>query len=287
MPPQMIALVTAVSYASALISARRGLKYSTPASVTCFSVVIQNVALWSAVFLTGGIPRVSPVAVLVFIVVGIFQLGVRLFSYTGVQRIGASRSSALQAMSPLISASIGITWLRERPSPEVVMGTLLVVAGVVLVSRKPEEAVPNFRRRYLWFPIAAACLTGMNHPLRRYALSLSNEPLFFSALMGTVSLAGFLVYIASPAAHRELVWDRRALLPYVLTGMFETLSIFLIIKALSLGAVVVVAPIAATYPVWSLLGSAIFLRDLERITLLSVLGTLSVVTGTIAIHLGR
>jgi hypothetical protein len=27
----------------------------------------------------------------------------------------------------------------------------------------------------------------MNHPMRRYALGLSNEPLFFSALMGLVA----------------------------------------------------------------------------------------------------
>jgi hypothetical protein len=40
-------------------------------------------------------------------------------------------------------------------------------------------------------PIGAAYLTGLNHPMRRYALGLSNEPLFFSALMGFASLTGF------------------------------------------------------------------------------------------------
>ena len=41
-------------------------------------------------------------------------------------------------------------------------------------------------------PLAAAILTGINHPIRRYVLIMANEPLFFSALMGTVSLGASL-----------------------------------------------------------------------------------------------
>ncbi|MEK6602497.1 MAG: hypothetical protein AABZ09_11495, partial [Candidatus Binatota bacterium] len=70
MPAQLIAFLTAIFYASALVSARRGLNYSTPATVTCVSVVVQTVTLWSAVFLMGGIPRVSATAVLLFVIVG-------------------------------------------------------------------------------------------------------------------------------------------------------------------------------------------------------------------------
>jgi uncharacterized membrane protein len=57
--------------------------------------------------------------------------------------------------------------------------------------------------------------------------------------------------------------------------------------SLSLGRVVLVAPIAATYPVWALVGAKIFLRDVEKITTKTIIGILSVVAGTIAIHLGK
>lgn len=287
MPAPLIALFTAVCYASALVAARRGLGYSTPTTVTCVSVMVQNGLLWSAVFLTGGVPAVSPVAIGLFVIVGFFQLGVRLFAYTGVHKIGASRSSALQAISPLIAALIAITLLHERPGPSILGGTIAVVAGIVLVSWRPEREIPTFRWWHLLLPIAAACLTGMNHPIRRYALSLSNEPLFFAAFMGAVSSIAFLGYLPFTGATQRLAWDRKALGPFLLTGLFETLSIFLIILALSVGPVVVVAPIAATYPVWALLGTNVFLRDVERVTAPTVLGVLSVVVGTVAIHLGR
>jgi drug/metabolite transporter (DMT)-like permease len=284
MPAQLIALLTAVFYASALVSARRGLKYSTPVTVTCVSVLVQTVTLWTAVFLAGGIPEVSPIAVLLFVIVGITQLGVRLLAYTGVHKIGASRSSALQAVSPLIAAVVAIATLREEPGAQVVLGTLLVVGGIILVSWKPEEQIPTFRRWHLLFPLAAAFLTGINHPIRRYALSLSNEPLFFAALMGSASLTGFVGYLLLFPAER-LVWNSRALLPFAATGLFETLSILFIVTALSVGSVVVVAPIAATYPVWALLGTAIFLRDVEQVNSRTAIGILSVVSGTVSIHL--
>jgi uncharacterized membrane protein len=71
------------------------------------------------------------------------------------------------------------------------------------------------------------------------------------------------------------------------TGIFETFSIALIMLSLSLGRVVVVAPIAATYPVWALIGAKLFLRDVEKITVKTMVGILSVVAGTVAILLGK
>jgi hypothetical protein len=50
---------------------------------------------------------------------------------------------------------------------------------------------------------------------------------------------------------------------------------------------VVIAPIAATYPVWSLIGAKLLLKDVEHIGLRATVGILSVVAGTVAIHLGR
>jgi drug/metabolite transporter, DME family len=230
---------------------------------------------------------VSWVSVSLFGIVGISQLGVRLLAYTGVLKIGASRSSALQSINPLISATIAIVVLRESAAPATVVGTLLVVAGIILVSWKAEKELLSFRWWHLLLPMGAAILSGVNHPIRRYALGLSNEPLFFSAFMGFVTLLAFAAYMTTSSKEPRLAWDRRALWPFVCTGIFETFSIFLIITALSIGPVVVIAPIAATYPVWSLIGAKLFLKDVERIGLKAAVGILSVVAGTAAIHLGK
>lgn len=287
MSPQVLALITSVSYAAALVCSRLGLRYSTPTTVTLVSILIQNLVLWTALFSLTGLPPVAWLSVALFCIAGVFQLGVRLLAYTGVLKIGASRSSALQSINPLISATIAIPFLQESVTALILAGTLLVVAGIILVSWKAEQELPSFRWWHLLLPLGAALLTGVNHPLRRYALSLSNEPLFFAAFMGFITLIAFGGYMSISSQERRLVWDRRALLPFLCTGIFETFSIFLIITALSIGPVVVIAPIATTYPVWALIGAKLFLRDVERIGLKAAVGILSVVAGTVAIHLGR
>jgi drug/metabolite transporter, DME family len=90
-----------------------------------------------------------------------------------------------------------------------------------------------------------------------------------------------------PGQKQRPVWDRRAMGPFLIAGTFETLGILLVIVALSVGHVVIVSPIVATSPLWIVLGSWLFLRDIERLTLRTILGAVCVVAGTIAISIVR
>jgi len=113
----------------------------------------------------------------------------------------------------------------------------------------------------------------------------ANEPLFFAALVGPFSLMAFAVYYWTPANNDKLAWDRRALIPFLLSGLGETMAVLFMLHAFSAGSVVTVSPITATSPIWTALLGAIFLRRVEQFTLVSVIGTLSVVAGVIAIVL--
>jgi uncharacterized membrane protein len=60
-----------------------------------------------------------------------------------------------------------------------------------------------------------------------------------------------------------------------------------VITALRVGQVVLVSPIVATGPMWVLFGTWLFLRGIEQITLRTVIGTISVIAGTIVLALVR
>lgn len=287
MAPQLVALSAAISYSFSSVIARRGMRYSNPITVTCFSLAVHGVGLWAVVFLAGGVPKVSPYAVLLFVIAGMLQPLIRLFTYIGIYRIGVSRSGPLRSTQPLFSAAIAIAVLGEEAGWAVIVGTVLVVIGVILISRQRGQGPAFFRWYYVLFPLAGALLAGIVHPIRRYALTISNYPLFFTALMGSVSLVTLGVYLALPVANERPVWDRRALLPFFVAGLFETLGILLVIVALSLGPVVVVSPLVSTSPLWILIGTVIFLRGIEQVSLQTALGALSVMGGTIAISLWR
>ncbi len=282
--PQVIALCASLCYACVLVTSRRGMRYSTPKTVTLVSLGVHTVTTWTAVFLTGGIPRVDAVAVGFFIVAGVLQPIIRLFTYTGVQRVGASRSGPIRSTHPMFGVCIAVTVLGEPATAGVLAGVVSVVCGIVLITWRPASEVRAFRWWEFLFPLTAALLAGIVHPMRRHALSISHEPLFFAALVGIVSLACFLAY--TPLSREPLVWDRRAMLPFLAAGAAETCGILFVITALGIGSVVTVSPLVGISPLWVLLGTVLFLRDLEQVRVRTVIGAVCVIAGTAAISLG-
>ena len=223
-------------------------------------------------------------AVYVFIVAGMLQPIIRLCTYTGVHRVGASRSGPIRSTHPMFGVFVAITVLGESASLVILAGVVSVVCGIVLITWKPASEVVSFRWWEFLFPLTAALLAGIVHPMRRFALSISHEPLFFAALVGIVSLVCFLVY--TPFSRERLVWDRRAMVPFFAAGAAETCGILLVITALGIGSVVTVSPLVGISPLWVLLGTVIFLRDLEQVSMQTVVGALCVIAGTAAISLG-
>ena len=282
-PPQVIALGAALSYAISGIAARRGLRYSTPITVTLVSLTIHAAGLWTVLLLAGGVPHVSTWVLFLFFLTGTLQPVIRVFTYAGIYYMGAARGTTVRSSHPLFSTTIAIFFLGESPGHWVILGTVLIVLGITLISWRSEAQRANFRPWHILFPLGAALLAGISHPIRRYALSLADEPLYFAATVGLVSFFWMGVYLLSPFARERPVWHSRAIGPFLIAGLFETLGILLVIVALSVGHVVVVSPIVATSPLWILLGTALFLRGIENLTLKTVLGAVCVVAGTIAI----
>jgi drug/metabolite transporter, DME family len=286
-PAQLVALTAALSYAASGIAAKRGLRYSTPITVTLVSVTIHAVSLSAAVLLTGGIPAVSWWVLFLFALTGTLQPIIRLFTYAGIHYIGASRGTTLRGAHPLFSTCLAIIFLGEQATLPVIAGTVLIVGGITLISWQTEAQRAAFRWWHIGYPLGAAFLAGISHPLRRYALGLANEPLYLAAVIGVVALPWLASYAVLPRKGEQPVWNRQSIGAFLFAGVFETLGIVLVIAALSAGPVVIVSPIVATSPLWILLGTWLFLRGIERLASRTIIGALCVVAGTIAISLVR
>lgn len=287
MSSEVTALLASISFALFAVYGWLGLRHSTPLTATVVSLAARTITLGTAVILFGGVPGFATLALVVFIVLGLMQTVISLLTFMGLQKIGTSRSQPLRNSYPLWSAVIAIVLMGERAGVAVLLGTLLVVAGAVMISWKPEAAPPSYRWWHVVYSLAAGLLAGVAFPLRRYGLTISNEPVFFSFVVAIVSLIGAIPYTLRTSGERKLIWQRRAVIDFFLSGFFEALGALLTLMALTTGRVVIVSPIVATTPLFSLLIAQIFLPGKERITTITVLGTIAVVVGTIAIALGR
>jgi uncharacterized membrane protein len=116
-----------------------------PLTATIVSLAARTATLGAAVAVTGGIPSYAQLALMVFVFLGALQSAISLLTFIGLQKVGSARSQPLRNSYPLWSAAIAIAFLDEHAGLAVLGGTLLVVAGVVLISWKPETAPPNYR----------------------------------------------------------------------------------------------------------------------------------------------
>lgn len=287
MTPRFLALVTSFFYAGCFLATRRGLVSSTPTTAAYVALAVNTAILWALVFLTGGIPDVPLAAIACFVAAGWIQLGTRLFAYHGVARLGASITSTVQSTNPLFGTALAVVFLHETVTPLLLFGTGSAVSGIVLLSWKPHQQETPCRTWELIFPVAAALTAGVNHPIRRYGLTIANEPLFLSAVMGAAALTPLLLNLASPRVRNAIVFDRRAMPCFLVTGVFEAVGIWALVAALGVGKVVVVGPIVCIAPLWVVLGTLLFSRDIEQVDLRTGVATLFVIVGVVVIYLAQ
>ena len=80
-----------------------------------------------------------------------------------------------------------------------------------------------------------------------------------------------------------VIASRESLSYFGPTAFVSAISQLLVFTSLNLGDVSVMIPLLNTHPLFSLLFGAIFLRDLERVTVPIVLGALSLLGGALLI----
>ncbi len=125
---------------------------------------------------------------------------------------------------------------------------------------------------------AAAASYGSSQVLTRQGVSDLAPPLvgsFIALFWGTL---GFV--IMTTRSWRSASGDfKRGWLYFGAAGVFSAAGVMLMFQALSRGEVVVISPVLATTPLFTLVFAAIFLRGVERITAPIVIGALLVVAG--------
>jgi drug/metabolite transporter (DMT)-like permease len=287
MPAELIAVFAAVSYALFTVYGWFGLNYSSALVATLVSLASRTIMLWVAVVFTGGIPQFSPQALWVFVGLGVLQSATSLLTFVGLQKIGTARSQPLRNTYPLWSSLIAITFMHEQAGAPVLGGTILVVLGVALITWQPDAKAIDYCWWHVLYSLGAGILAGVAFPLRRYGLMITNEPVFFAAIVAVVSLVCSLPYAWISHRSQSIVWHPKSLMHFSASGFFEGLGALLSLMALAVGTVVVVSPIVATTPLWNLLIAYLFLRETEKLKARTALGTIAVVGGTIAITLGR
>lgn len=212
----------------------------------------------------------------------------RIVYFEGTKRVGASRTVPITRGNMLVSALLAIFFLGETITSGHLIGMLTLAAGVVIISREieTENKERNFVNRFnLLFPLTAMISFGVWAFLSKIGLSNGTPPSAGLMVNFSATYLAIIVYMVLKGENPLRSFKVKERNSYVLAGIFGSLSFGLLYLAFSVSPVVVVMPFRSLSPLFVLILSYFFIRRLENLTKVLVLGSVLVVLGAIMIRI--
>lgn len=284
--PTVFALVAAFLFAVGSQFQNIGLATLDSRSGTAISISASALYFWllAPVFME---PRywLEP-AVLIFVLIGLFRPALSAnLSVAGMRYLGPTLSSTLAATSPLFGTALGMLILGEVLTWPLAIGTAGIVGAVLMLSKRGKVKV-DWPVWALGLPIAAAFLRSLGHVLSKIAMVDIPDPYFAGLVAFTVSA---VLMVGTNKIRRVPVtidWSSPGPRWFALGGVTLGTAIIFLNGALLRGDIVVVVPIIAASPIFTMLLSILIFRR-EILTPRIVAAVFIVVPSVIVIALGR
>jgi drug/metabolite transporter (DMT)-like permease len=277
------ALQTALCFSIAHILVRRGLVHSNALTGSLISLGTSALMFWLLLISLVPLSELRSPGVGYFIAGGIFAPAIgQTLGYIGMERLGVARSSPIVNTSPIFSSILAVIFLGEVWVPQNVLGTCLVILGViVLSSRRPADG--EWRVKDVIYPMLAALAFGISSNLRKAGLTVIPQPLLGAAVtLGTAFLV-LLLIVQLRGGRRALEWNAQGGKWMVAGALVNTCALLSFFAALNIGQVVRIEPLVACNPLLSILWTGIFLRGIERLSGRIIAGALVTVAGTVLV----
>jgi drug/metabolite transporter (DMT)-like permease len=226
------------------------------------------------------------------VALGLFMVtGSRLAYYFAIRRIGPSRALPVATSTPIITAFIAAAWVGEPVTLLMMLGLVLLAAGVISAVRAEPSQDANLptsanARLLGWIAAGVTVVIWSASGVTMKVVSLDISPLaggalivwcgvpfaWLAALMGTKAEAGR--------------WIPRASWPWIAAGACcQTVAVPSFISAVHYTYAVNASSITALQPILALIVAQIFVREAENITSRLVAGACMTVCGTLVVIL--
>lgn len=286
----LFALIFAILLGTASIFSRRGL-----ATGSFYALLVISLAIGTPIFLlitalTTGFANTPVTGVLYAAAGAIFGsvLGRSLY-ILGINYLGPGKSLSISATSPLYAAILAWVILDEALTVPVILGTVIIVTGIITLSKdiRTETERADYSLRVALYPLLGAIFAAISVTLRKLALTAGIEPLeaaTVNMVVGLLIVTPLLLGTRWRTTIRDI--DRSALWNFAIASTIMALGFIFYFIGLKTTNASIFFPIVQTQPLFAVLLSAIFLRQLEIITRWTILGSLIIVTGATLVVIG-
>lgn len=273
----LLAISSSFFYALMMIISRFGLKETDSFSGGLISMFFSLIVALVVFAVVMPIHAIDMRAILFFVAAGISGPCIaRLLLYAGINRLGSAITSSVYSVKPLFAALIAVMLLGEKITLTIGIGTLFIIAGLVIISSTKSDAqtTGSWSKIDLIFPLLAGAGYGLAAVLRKLGLLITPEPVVGLLVQNIAALSFPLIIASVQKSHKKRAWSTlRGWVIFGLAGIASSIGQICVLVALNIGNVVIVAPLATISPLFVLLMAALFLSNMERITWKIGLGT--------------
>jgi uncharacterized membrane protein len=281
---ELLSLFTALCYGASAVLAHMGMRDSNPMTGAIVGAMVQ-VVLLSGLVVVVPPARIDWAAIAFFVASGILAstLG-RLFNYMSIERLGVPVSATIIGSSPLFSTLLAALFIGEEVTLTVLIGTLLVVAGIA-VTRRGESAGSKLMSSAILIPIAASAFYGASSVVRKIGLNILPEAALGAVVGAGASLISFGAYLILTQRTDMIRWNWSGGKYFILSGVVVSAGWLSMFTALASGKVSVVSALIGTNPLFSIVLSLILLGGSEDLDWRTGVGCLAIVSGAAVITL--
>ena len=272
----VIALSASVVFAFSNHTQHIALDHMDVRTGTLVNVATSAVILWllAPLFLVPETLLDEPV--LWFVLAGLIVPSLSMtFHSWSVRLIGPALTAGLASTSPVFAMAIAVFVLGEIVGARILAGTAIVVGSIAFMALRSRGAGAQWPIWAVAIPLGAALTRGLSHNVIKIGLATLPSPMTAALVATTTSLVVLLlVHGASgprlPALNKGYFW-------FGLCGILNGLGLVGLTVALSIGEVIVVAPLVATTPAFTLLmGWLLFRREVVRLPAIIAIGCIFV-----------
>jgi uncharacterized membrane protein len=284
-----LALFSSLLISVSTIIMKKGIERTNPTSAMLVVTLVGTLVLWVISLPLVQLDHLKSKAFLLFILAGIFSPAlVRWLYFISLDRIGPSISSSIISTGPAFTAIIAAVFLKEKLTISVSLGILLIIGGIITFERdiNANGKFGVHHKRDLIFVMLSAILVGFAIVIRKMGLNILDEPIFGVTVGFTTSLVFYgMLCLAFKRLRAAISLNIKNTLYLSGAGVFLTAAWLVLFYALSHGDAIIVAPLASLHPVMVLGWSYLFFKDIEKITLKTVIGIIIVLIGVVLISL--
>ncbi|MBR0871833.1 EamA family transporter [Bradyrhizobium tropiciagri] len=209
----------------------------------------------------------------IFMAIGLFfPASLTLLTFASNRALGPVITSTLGNLAPLFSVTAAVLLLQEPLQPQQLIGLIVAVAGAAIITVTRPRDLGHWRSWALLLPLASALVRGIVPPIAKLGLAIWPSPLW-ACLIGYVMSSLVVLTVQRIRTGSFIVQaPREGRFWFALTGISNGLSALSLFAAVRHGPITLVAPIAAIYPLVTVLLSAVMLKHIQ-ITRRIVFGT--------------